>query len=134
MPAPEMGRQKKGGYIGFVSLDSVFSNVRFGSLAAIKDDISLTAGSGGKAVIRTDRYLALFCALPKQQCNVRFHRYRTFDPVKYCYFEGPLTAKSSHSSRLCYGVREFRYPRFLAAQKDFLNRHGKYVGNTKRAR
>ena len=40
----------------------------------------------------------------RQYLNVRFHRYQTFDQVKYCYFEGQLSARSGQSCVCVSGV------------------------------
>jgi len=51
---------------------------------------------GGKAVIRTDKYLAIFRALRKQQSSVRFSPKRTFRSWKFADIEGLLSARSRH--------------------------------------
>ncbi len=51
----------------------------------------------GKAVIRTDGYLALFRALRKQQRDLRFSPKRTFRLWKFADIEGQPSARSSHS-------------------------------------
>ena len=72
-----------------VMLRSEISNARFGSLAALQNDISPMSASGCKPDIRRADF-------ERFNINVRFSRKRTFRLAKTSCFERPLSAKSGH--------------------------------------
>ena len=76
-------------------------NVRFGSLAVILTDISLTSAIGGEAAVRRSVFRSF-------RLNVCFHQERSFKTLSNLQYDRPLSAncgrsRSNRMAHLCSG-------------------------------